>query len=847
MGLISSIKKILTRGETASNSDVLKENTMPNQVKKQNSYINIIKKSKYQKIKTHTLIIKDEPSWESFFSSTKENLKFIGFHRRSRRKFRHLYHNEKLIVVEADKTIEVVKEDSIQKLSYKDTPIEKFRAETANAHGVILRHKNEVTMINITTGLAFQFEFDWQPLTLAMGEDFWLVGTRDTYNGPGELYCFDYEGNQKWAIIFTEEFQSFYGDLTFMPYLLDVSVDSSDIFVGSMDRLYRLDVEGKLCARIAVSDLKKKDLEEKYQPLNRSLSQEPKSKEEAIHIIAERMASQFSLGIENSMVNSPFLGFGHDPKTDMIFLLEEKGRVSAWDKNGQLKWINSFKKEGTYIGWIDRKVVCSFETGETFWVDKEGHFLYGVKLPKQAKSISLIPDKEAYLIVCEDQRLYELDKETGKLIKGTDGHPGMELFQIENHNIFFDGEHTSQGYFWLAPEGKEWEHFEAKTIKDTDETNIESGVAPEIAATQPFSVRNEFNAGKRRIINRIIDAENERMYLVEKPETNVGMNIDMTESQWRKDRLNHYLKCCNFDGKEIWSLQIYSDMWSLYASPDKKTIFTSAPTNEEITYKPGHFYVISSDGRVLKKIMVKAHGFHIEFISERKGVILFASETSGGDVGILEQDEKENWSLTLVESTFKEIVKPYGMGMNHFHSEKYKLERTDKKKYKIRSIEKEDELTFNAAAYEAQETVSGEFAIRIGTRLIALYSQSLEKKLELIEAENVQTFSFGLKSVAIVLKNQIRGYDRKGNLQWRYSSLPKSIHFQIAWFPKEELYVWEVSNNQERMLISITEKGEIIKSESFDSREYYRTPLLVPEENAFIVQSNDTIKVLNPS
>ena len=833
-------------GETTSNSTALKESKPPNRLTRQNSYIKNIRKPRYRNIKTHSLIVEDESSWEKFFSSTKENAKFIGFHRRSRRKFRHLYHNNELIVVEAAKTIEVVKEVSVLKLSYKDTSIEMFRAETANANGIVLKQKNGVAMINIATGLAFQFEFDWQPLTFAMGKDFWLVGTRETYNGPGELYCFDYEGKQKWAITFTEEFPSVYGDLTFMPYLLDVSVDSSDIFVGSMDRLYRLDVNGELRARIVVSELKKKDIEEQYQALDRSLSHEPKTKEEAAHMMAKRMASQFSLGIEESMVNSPYSGFGHDPGTDMLFLLEKKGRVSAWDKNGQLKWINSFKQEGTYIEWVDQKVVCSFETGETFWMDKEGHFLYGAKLPKQAKTISLIPDKEAYLVVCEDQRLYELYKETGELIKGTEGHPGMELFQIGNQNIFFDGEYTSQGYFWLAPEGKQWEHFKAKTIEETDETDVESGVPPEVAATQPFSVRNKFKAEGRTIINRIFDVENERMYIVEKPQTNVESYIDMTEAQRRKDRLNHYLKCCNLDGKELWSLQMYSGMWSLYASPDKKTIFTSAPTKEEITYKPGHLYIISSDGKIVKKIKVKAHGFHIEFISEIKGVITFASENRGGDVGLLEKDEKGNWSLTLVEADFKEIAKPYGAGINHFQSEQYRLERTDKKKYKIKSSEKEEVLSFKAAAYEAQETELLELAIRTGTRLITLYNQSLENKLELKETENIQSFSFGLSSVVVVLKSEIRGYDREGNIQWRYSSLPKSDHFQIAWFPKEKLYVWEVTNVHERMLVSITEKGDIVRSESFDIREYHRAPLLVPRENAFVVQSNDVIKVLNP-
>ncbi|WP_160909150.1 hypothetical protein [Pontibacillus yanchengensis] len=66
-----------------------------------------------------------------------------------------------------------------------------------------------------------------------MEKIFLLIGTRETYEGPGELYCFDFNGSLKWAIGFKENFASMFGDMDFIPYLLDVSSDSTDIFVGS--------------------------------------------------------------------------------------------------------------------------------------------------------------------------------------------------------------------------------------------------------------------------------------------------------------------------------------------------------------------------------------------------------------------------------------------------------------------------------------------------------------------------------------------------------------------------------------------------------------------------------------
>src|SRR5690606_5026439 len=197
--------------------------------------------------------------------------------------------------------------------------------------------------INTSTNIAFTYEFKFQPFSFAVGDDFWLVGTRETYNGPGELYSFDFNGNVNWIINFKEKFDSVFGEIIFMPYLLEVSKDSSDILIASMDRMYRLDTSGNLMARIALSELREQELRNKQKELQSSILKPPTTREEAISQYAKDLAIQFSMSMERMSINSPFLGFAHDTETDMLFILEEKGRVSAWDKVGKLVWINSFK------------------------------------------------------------------------------------------------------------------------------------------------------------------------------------------------------------------------------------------------------------------------------------------------------------------------------------------------------------------------------------------------------------------------------------------------------------------------------------------------------------------------
>ncbi|WP_043933824.1 hypothetical protein [Bacillus sp. EB01] len=853
MSIFNSIKKLFsgTGKNNTAVADVPKTQTKEEQSKLlSKSYLKQVNNTKYRKLSTIDVTISEGMSWDSFFSVKKENPKLIGFDKRSRKKFKHLFHNENLLIVHAAGAIELISKESVREYSFKGRPVEKFTCVEANEHGAILHQKEKVCFVNFQTGNVFQFVFSWQPFSFAMGDTYWLIGTRETYNGPGELYCFDFDGQMKWALGFNERMNTLFGELEFMPYTLQVSDDSTDILVGSMDRLYRLDGEGNLKARIAISELKEAELQKKQIEMQKALSVPPKNEDEAISRIAEQIASQFMSGFERMTFNSPYAGFAHDPETDMIFILEEKGRVSAWDSRGSLVWLNAFKNEGRYIDWIDNKLVVSFTSGETFWIDRDGKFVYGAKLPKQADTIALIPGQEKFLVVCQDNRLYELSKETGETITGSEGHPGMQLFTLFGQNVFFDGTANSQGYFWLAPPGHRWTHFEAKSILDkTDGDSLDNLVAPEITETKKFNQAWEVKGDKDWLGSRIVDFKYNRIYAVENVETereDYDRLLKMTETQREIERRRHVLICYDFASNVLWRKEIFSSMWSLYLSPDGETLFTSIPSKEEITYMPGTLLMLSKEGKEIGKFKVESQGFNLEFIESDLAFVRFASERGTPPVpGYLKRDEKNKWLLTFDKEEDQENEMDFGAGINTIELKAYSLKRTGKKIYVILSEQKQQELKLPAAIYEAYETPQGNILLRVGTRTISVYSPKLEKVLEIKENENILSVRCGSETFGIITKSEFKGYSTDGKLQWKYSSLPKSYESKAYWFPGKGVYLWVVGNNLETVVASIDETGTVHHSQSFDKKEYHWEFSISLDQQIFVAQGNQSVKGFN--
>ncbi|MGD7054210.1 ornithine cyclodeaminase [Sutcliffiella horikoshii] len=838
MSIFKSIKNLFS-GTTAE-----KEGSSSDVKVKYNAYVKNILVPRFTKGKVESIIENTYDSWDDFFKVDKTSPKLIGFEKRSRKKFRHLYHSDQMFITEAAKTIEIVSKDSTKVFSLKGTKLEKMSIATANDKGIIFKNKEVVALLDFQNNTYRMFEFTWQPFNFSMGKDFWLVGTRETYDGPGELYCFGFDGNLKWGVSFKEKMGTMFGEIAFMPYLLDVSADSSDILVGSMDRLYHFNVSGGLEARIAISELKEQELQEKYNQLQRSLSAPPKTEEEAISAYAKQLATQFSMGFERMTFNSPYAGFTHDPSTDTLFILEEKGRISAWSDKGELIWLNTFKNEGRFIKWLDEKLIVSFKSGETFWLNREGKFIYGAKLPKQASTISLIPNQNKYVVVSEDNRLYELEKDTGNLITGSEGHPGMELFNVSGHNVFFDGPTNSQGYFWLAPENHQWKHFESKDILDS-KMDVTSDVALEITEINKFkklwSLKNEDDwFGSREV-----DLTNERIYLVEKgPRKSIEEYRDLSDKQREKDRLSHYLSCYDKEGRLLWKNHMHSTMRSLYLSPDKEYLFTSAPSGSEITYLPGYLYVFDKEGKQLNKFKVNAHGFDLEFISTDKALVRFSSEKGEKrEEGVLSRNEKGKCGFSYVNEEEQEELNPFGAGLNELETESFKITRTDKKKYLLESSGNSTELKLTAAMYEATETKDNLLITRSGTRLISIFNKDLKKVLDIKESENIVSVVCGDSTIAVATKGELRGYNFQGELIWRYASIPKGNCTNLVWIETKNVFVWVVSSNVEKIVASINKEGKILNSHSFNSNDYHRAIIVDDAKGEFVAQTNGKIEV----
>jgi len=412
-------------------SDVKPEKTNSPASSRENSYYQSVKKPLFNQAIKVKLASERENTWNNFFSSTKTNEKLEGFDRRTGQKVRLHYYGSDMFVAERSNCIEIVSKANLKRIFLKDTPFSEMSVQEANARGAILEDKERIGFINFNSLEGAIYKFQWQPFSKALADGYWLIGTRETYNGPGELYCFSFTGEYQWGIRFTEKMDTMFGRIEVTPYHLRVSNDSTDILVSSMDRLYRINPDGSLAMRVAISELKEAELQEKERKQGAKYSSKPKTDQEAIEKVANEMAQSFISGFTRLTFNSPFTGFAHDPGTDMVFILENEGRLTGWDKKGILIWSLTFKESGRYLKWLDEKLVICLESGQTFWLNHKGEFAYAAKLPKQASAVLPIPDQEKYLVVCQDNRLYELDKTSGELVAGMEGHPGMQLFQIE--------------------------------------------------------------------------------------------------------------------------------------------------------------------------------------------------------------------------------------------------------------------------------------------------------------------------------------------------------------------------------------------------------------------------------
>ncbi|MYL53055.1 hypothetical protein GLW08_06850 [Pontibacillus yanchengensis] len=224
-----------------------------------------------------------------------------------------------------------------------------------------------------------------------------------------------------------------------------------------------------------------------------------------------------------------------------------------------------------------------------------------------------------------------------------------------------------------------------------------------------------------------------------------------------------------------------------------------------------------------------------------KATISYSVEQRGErKIGLLEKQNSGKWSLVKTEGV-EPKEKPFGAGMHEFSGNTFSLKRTDKKKYLFKSNDVEKELSVSAAIYEAYE-LHGELVVRIGNRTIAFFDTNMKKIQEIKEKENIGGIAPGENSLFISLKGEVKGYSYQGELQWKYSSIPKPYGNQQYWVPSRQCYIWSVHNDIEHIVATISEKGEIINSQSFGSKEYHRDMIISPQNQCFIAQTNGSIE-----
>lgn len=825
MGLFDGIKKLFSGTKP-------QETNLPAFSRGKPYYQNVAKPLFKQVLKVK-LGSETGDTWDSLFSSKKTNEKLEGFDRRTGKKVRLHYYGTYSLVAEHSSCIEIASKSNLKRILLKDTPFEGMNLLKANDRGAILGDKERIGFINFQFLEGIIYEFQWQPFSNTLAEDYWLVGTRETYNGPGELYCFSFACEYKWGIRFTEKMDTMFGTIEVTPYHLKVSDDSSDIFVSSMDRLYRLNPDGSLAMRIAISELKETELQEKEKKRQAKYSSKPKTEKEAIEMIANEMAQNFVNGFTRLTFNSPFRGFVHDPSTDMVFILENEGRLTGWDKKGLLTWSITFKESGRYLKWLGENLIISLESGQTFWLNHRGEFAYAAKLPKQAITVLPVPGQEKDLIVCEDTRLYELDKTTGQLVAGMEGHPGMQLFQIEGHNIFYDGKNSAMGYLWLAPAGQSWQIKKVQHVTNSAQgTDDLSSVAPEVKADKPFKLRWKYEDAKGYGI-RLVDNKHKHFIILKR--------IDSKSKTGRLQDIVEIL-CFDFDLHLQWSKKVRTYPFSVDLAPDGETLFIGLGKGEgsDVAYDPGYLLMIDPEGKEIAKSKIPAIGFFIDFIADDQAIFMFRQE-EGTLLYEYVKNEKGVWQQGKQLNELQKNGK-FGAGLNDLILTNYTIRRTDKKSYQISNGTQSEEIRLSAAIYEALEIAEKKLVLRIGNKTISCLGPDFQKEWELKTKHNVSSFVPGENGILLVSKEEIAFLDLKGAIKWRLSAPPNSNENQAIWIKEKGIFLWAAGNEHNFVVCSITEEGKIQNSQAFQGIRRYEATLFIEEAGMFLVHFPDFVQ-----
>jgi WD40 repeat protein len=782
-----------------------------------NRFVAAIKSPMYKLLGKFHLNIDNRLDWNDLFVSVNATDKLPCFDFRSRRKLKLHYYDSCCIVAESSKTLHIIHPEIGKSISFLEGLPEAMHIFKAESKGAILRSGNLITpgnligYLNFETGIVNVFSFLWQPFRTAIGKDFWLVGTRENPEGPGEIYCFSHNCDYLWGLRIKEEFQTAFGLVHPIAYHLKISKNRQEILVSSMDRLYRFSADGTLMARIAISELREADIIKMEKDKYNDLPKDPKTE----------MAKQWIGGmIRAYSLHSPLAGFAHDPLKDYLFILEPTvGRITAWDYEGSLIWVRSFLREdeyyinyGLYITWLDEFVFISFSSGQSFWIDREGKTFLSVKLPKGAEAIFHIPGQERYLIICQDGRRYEVDKNTKAVTQGPEGNRRMRLFIFQERMIFYDG------YLWAAPPGCSWQTYHPKYINHTISTKeLPQDQLPLLVKTdKPFRKVWTYKDPKNNPIQRYaFDRKKKRLYICKRKSVLSAEENRKEELAFRRGetftRWNE-VACYDFSLHQLWVVPVFSELTSLDVSPDGDSIFVGL-WDHGLAYDPGKLVVLNANGNETTTLKTPSNPTYFYFINSDYGIF----KGFDGSSLKIQRLGQGKWKIHQVPKSDYFHQGEFGTGLYKMSLGFYNLNRTGKKSYQISWKEILVDLKLNAAIYEAMEIPNSDnLLLRIGNRTLRALSPKIEAIWEIKTKGNIISVIKGDCGFLILLKQEILFISYEGKTYWKLGCPSNSYINRATWMRTHNAFLWETGDQDYYQIALISPDGKIIKSESFE-------------------------------
>jgi len=787
------------------------------------------------------LQIDEYAGWDDFFITGKQTEKLPGFDLRSRRKYKLYYHGFNNFIVEANKTIFIIRPTKSNKISLEHSALESMHILDLDEKCAILSSENSLARLDLNSGLATLYQFSWHPFRIAIGKEFWLVSTRETTEGPGELYSFSLKGECLWGIRFSEKFETAFGTIKATAYHLLITRDNKQIIVSTMDRVYRLNHDGTLISRIALADLREAEIKMEEAKRRANLPKNPKTKEELIQVRTHEMSEQLIGGmIRATSLNTPLAGFILDPIMNNIFILEDKGRLTSWNSQGNLLWAHSFNEAGNYIGLLDDSLVVSLKTGDIFWLNQRGETLFSAKLPKQAKAVFVIPEQDKYLIACEDGRRYELDRQTGELIQGPEGDRDMELFMFLDRIIFYDN------YLWATSPAFSWQTYQPRK---TDHAALAEGLSPDNFAPQVKICKGFQKTSTLSNLNEYtfqyyaIDKKNRRICIGRRK---AELSKKEKEMQDKLSKNNSFSKwnevlCYGFSSNLLWSTSFLSEITSIAISPEGDAVFVGL-WGDGLAYDPGKLIILDANGKEKLALSTVANPTTFNFKNPSQGKM----HVFQGSSYLVQRTNTGNWKIVQdPKSCDSETSVDYGAGLDEATLGNYRIIRVGKKSYQISYNEMQHDLKTSAAIYEAVSIPNSDnLLLRIGNKTVRGISPRIDTLWEIKVKGNIKSITTGDNGFLILAKEEIVFCNLDGTAKWKLGCPPNSEYNIAVWLEMHKSFLWGAGDRNYFQICIILSDGQIKKSQLF--KEVSIDPCfpsidLLEDETLFVLRTAGSI------